>query len=206
MTPSALALVTTDPVDELKTQALTWPDRAHAALVVDQPTYITTGELLKGIKALSNQIDEHCDPNIARWHAGHKAAVAEKTTLKAPLTEAEGIIKRTLIAWTTEQERLRREEQRRLEELARKEEEERRLAEALAAEAAGDLDAASAIVEEAVVAPPPAVIVQSTVPKVAGISFRENWTFRIIEARLIPREYLMPDEVKIRGVVRAMKG
>jgi uncharacterized membrane protein YqiK len=41
--------------------------------------------------------------------------------------------------------------------------------------------------------------------KVSGISTRENWTFEITDPALIPREYLMIDESKIRGVVRALK-
>ena len=43
-------------------------------------------------------------------------------------------------------------------------------------------------------------------PKVKGISTRKKWSFEIANADLIPREYLIPNEVAIGGVVRALKG
>jgi hypothetical protein len=49
------------------------------------------------------------------------------------------------------------------------------------------------------------VKVMPSVPKIAGIRARVNWKFRIVNANKIPREYLMPDEVKIGAAVRAAK-
>ncbi len=190
----------------IRNEALTWPEKARGAVVTDEPSYILTSELLKGIKALRTKIADTFDPHIQRAHAAHKALVKEKADAEAPLTEAEGIIKRTLVAWTAEQERLRLEEQRRLEAIARQREEEARLAEALAAEAAGDTDEAAALMEEAVTVQAPAVILPPASPKVAGISYREVWKFRIVDAAKVPREYLTIDETKIGGVVRALKG
>jgi hypothetical protein len=43
-------------------------------------------------------------------------------------------------------------------------------------------------------------------PKVEGTMRRDNWCFEVTDARLIPREYLAIDTVKIGQVVRAMKG
>lgn len=37
-------------------------------------------------------------------------------------------------------------------------------------------------------------------------SFRVDWKAEVIDASLLPREYLMPDETKINAVVRASKG
>lgn len=39
-----------------------------------------------------------------------------------------------------------------------------------------------------------------------GVAMRSIWKFRITDASKLPREYLMPDETKIGGVVRALKG
>jgi|SRR5262245_1211832 len=52
----------------------------------------------------------------------------------------------------------------------------------------------------------PPVIVETDVPKGVGILFRDNWKFEIIEPGLIPRDYLIPDEVAIGKIVRALKG
>ena len=46
----------------------------------------------------------------------------------------------------------------------------------------------------------------ATAPKVKGISTRKKWSFEIVDAAKIPREYLVPNEVAIGGVVRALKG
>jgi hypothetical protein len=39
----------------------------------------------------------------------------------------------------------------------------------------------------------------------AGTSFRKNWTFEVIDASLIPREYLIPDEKRIGELARSFK-
>jgi len=52
----------------------------------------------------------------------------------------------------------------------------------------------------------PSTVVLPTVPTFAGISTRELWDFEIVDPAQLPREYLMPDEKAIRGVVKAMKG
>lgn len=53
----------------------------------------------------------------------------------------------------------------------------------------------------AVVAP----IIEREPPKVAGVATREVPKFEIMDASLIPREYLIVDESKIRKVVQALK-
>jgi colicin import membrane protein len=47
---------------------------------------------------------------------------------------------------------------------------------------------------------------QVSTPKVRGVSKREVWKFEITDPALVPREYLVIDESKIRGVVQALKG
>ena len=78
------------------------------------------------------------------------------------------------------------------------------LAEAAAAEAAGDKEEAAAIISAPTYVP--AVILEKTVPKMAGGPvYRTITKFRIVDVNLIPRVYMVPDEVKIGGVVRALK-
>jgi hypothetical protein len=42
--------------------------------------------------------------------------------------------------------------------------------------------------------------------EVAGISYAAVWMFEIVDRNAIPREFLMPDDKKIRQYVKAMKG
>ena len=195
--------------------ALTWPEQAQALVIHTPNTYTQAGELLKDIKALRKEVDAAFDPIITAAHAAHKEANAQKKRAETPLIEAEAILKRGLIAYDTEQERGRRIEERRLQEIARNDEEARQVAEAAALERQANATADHAEAEQiraeaqAVLMQPvaaPVVVVQTNTPKVAGISYREVWRFRVTDATKIPREYPAVDEQKIGGVVRAMKG
>lgn len=50
-----------------------------------------------------------------------------------------------------------------------------------------------------------APVVHRETPKVAGLKTREVFKFEIVDAGLLPREYLVPDEQRIRKVVNALK-
>jgi seryl-tRNA synthetase len=193
-------------------RALTIPEQARSIEITSNEDYTRAGELLLIIKDLRKQIDSTFDPIIKKQHEAHKEAVAQKKKVDAPLVEAEGIIKPRIASWNAEQERIRREEEARLREIARKEEEERRLAEALAAEEEAKRNGASreeaaaeveTILNEPVYVAP--VIVPKSTPRVQGISTVTRWKFRVVNPTVVPREYLVVDEQKIGGVVRAMK-
>ena len=102
------------------------------------------------------------------------------------LIKAEKTVKKKMADYQMEQERIRRDEE----------------AKRLAAEEAAREKAE----EEGTPAPSPVVTAPAPEPeKVEGISFVENWTFEIEDKAKIPLEYMIPDEKKIRGVVKAMK-
>ncbi|HPD58330.1 MAG TPA: hypothetical protein PKW17_13890 [Smithellaceae bacterium] len=192
-----------DAIKEVTERALTVPEKAKAIIIRSNDDFVRAGEILTVIKSLRKEIDATFDPIIKKAFEAHKEAVAQKKKVDAPLVEAEGIVKPRMAAWNAEQERIRREEEERLREIARKEEEERRLKEAIAAEKSGNKEEAEAILETPI--EPPPVVIPKTTPKVAGVSFTKQWKFRITDPNKIPREYLTPDEVKIGGVVRALK-
>jgi hypothetical protein len=180
---SALPVVVADSA-AVRTEALSWPERARAVAIADDDSYNAAADLLKGIKALRGKIAETFDPHIKRAHDAHKALVKEKADTEAPLTEAEGILKRTLVSYQQTQERIRIEEARRLEEEARKAEETRQLEQAAALERqasdTGD-ESMRAIAHEVLEAPVAvaAVPVQRATPRVAGISYRDQYTARV---------------------------
>jgi hypothetical protein len=166
-------------VQAVVTEALTWPDRARACAVVDSPSCVLAADTLKGIKALRARIAETFDPHITRAHQAHKALVAEKSAAEAPLTEAEGIIKRALAVYEQEQQRIARAESDRLAAIARQQEIDRKIAEAVAAEAAGDDETAAVIMDEPIIVAP--VVVAPTTPKVAGISYRTTYAAEVTD-------------------------
>jgi hypothetical protein len=177
---------------------------------------------LKDIKAIQAEIDATFDPVIKAAHAAHKAATSAKKKHCEPLDTAERLIKNKLGTYVLECRRKAEESARVAEEAARREAEQKRQAEAerIAADAAtraataNEEDAILIAAEAAashyalaaaplVVLPPPPV---AAPVKTAGVSVRTDYDFRIVNAALLPREYLIPDVVTIRQMVKALRG
>jgi hypothetical protein len=199
----SVALIPSEQVNRKASQSLMDAQRMQ---ITTQDDYLYGSGFLKGLKAILNEIDQTFNPVIDSAHKAHREALEAKKKHAEPVLEAEQMVKGKLVAWRDERERIRREEERRLAELARIAEQERLAREALAAEEAGDMAEAEAIMEEAVTVQAPVVTLPPAQPKVSGISTREVWKFRITDVSKIPACYMIPDETKIGGVVRAMKG
>lgn len=201
-------------------EALTWPEKANGLAVITNEVYTVAADMLKNIKALRQLIADTFDPHVQRAHQAHKALVAEKAKAEAPLTEAEAVIKRKMVTYSTEQERIRREAEEQARAAALKAEEDRRLAEAsaLAALATATGDESYAAEAEAIIQAPieaPAVTVKSTMPVAAGISYRETWAAVVTsKARLIEFVAANPDYLNlldvnataVNALARALKG
>ncbi|MBI5193252.1 MAG: hypothetical protein HZA08_07415 [Nitrospirae bacterium] len=197
---AALALLPeTSKVDN---QALQAKEVANSMVISDDTTYIKAGEFLKGLKAIAGEIKETFRPGIEQAFKLHRTLISTEKNHLEPVAEAESIIKKKMMGYQDEQERKRREEEARLREEARKREEEARLAEAVFHEAAGNNEEAEAILNLPI--EPPPVILPKATPKVAGISTRVIWKFRIVDANKIPREYMIPYEQAIGALVRAL--
>lgn len=177
--------------------------QAEALAITSNIEYVGAGSIRQVLVNLAKQIGETFDPIVAKAHATHKEAVSQRKKHLEPVEQAQKIIKRKMIGWESEQERLRREEERELQVEAQKQAEEEALRAAVAAEEAGDIEVAEAIIQEPVMAAP--VVLPKSVPKVDGFVSRTVWKFRITDEKLIPREYLMADEKKLGGIARAMK-
>lgn len=150
--------------------------------VVDNGTFERAGAMLKAIMGLRKQIGDTFDPHIKRAHEAHKALVAEKNTHAAPLIEAESLLKRGLLGYQQEQERKRREEEARLAEIARKEQE-RLEARAVKADDKGKTEKADELRAQAATVAAP--IVERTVPKLAGISTRKTYSYRVTDLKAL---------------------
>lgn len=145
--------------------------------------YEDAGAKLKAIKALRQKIADTFDSHIKRAHEAHKALVKEKSDAEQPLSAAEMLIKRALLAYQQEEEKKRREEQARLEEAARKEREKLEKQAAKAEEKGKTERAAELQAQAATVAAP---VVAVVTPKVAGISTRSTWRAEVSDkTRLI---------------------
>ena len=209
---------------QITEKAIVLAQEAQSLVVRDQQTANRATELILAGKEMVKKIKDYFNPlKKAADEAKKKLLDAEKAELQKvePYVEK---LQASLAAWRLEEERKRREaeeaarraefERKRLEEeLLRKAEEARRLeeekkrleGEEAARKAREEFERRvleEAVAKEARIMPPPPVPEK---PKTEGLTLRENWTFEIVDASQIPREYLVPDLVKIRKVVTALK-
>jgi hypothetical protein len=103
-----------------------------------------------------------------------------------------------------EQERKRLQAQREAEAKAKKEAEERAIAEATRLEALGDTEGAEEVISGPIAAP--SVEIAKSTPEVQGSHYRDNWKAQSIDPNKLPREYMMPDLVKINREITKSKG
>lgn len=180
---------------DFEQRALALPEQARQLMIENDETFTQATDFLLTIKALRTELDQTFDPVISKAHAAHKEAVTQKKRHEEPLAKSESIIKHRLAAYHVQQEQQCLVDQRKAQEAAQ-------LQEAIDAEARGDqVGADAALNGHGVVA----VTLPPAMPKVEGVAFRESWEFEIADASLLPRNYLLPDMMKIGQVVRAMK-
>lgn len=203
-------LTRVEEAEKKPTEALAVLDKSKAIQVFDQTTLTVANNFLRDVKEFKRRIDDKFKANIARWDAGHKAAVAEKREWTDPLDEAERAIKPKITAYLVEQDNIRLEAERAAERARRQVEKE--------AEAAAD--AATALINEGKAGEADALIDEATAkireinadtpfvpekPVANGTTLRETWDYEIVDADLIPKTFLVPDLTMIRRYGQNMK-
>jgi hypothetical protein len=205
--------VVTDP--QLQTEALTTVQRATTLVVANIEARTLAAELGRNIAGLAKRAEEWFAPMKKAAAAAHKEICNKENEVLQPLETAKRYLSAQIGTFDQQQEKARQAEERRLQEGARlqaaaeakQKAEEIAIADAIVLEAQGDTKGAEAVlanpVPQEVYVPP--VVIPRSVPKAAGVSSTQTWTFRITNVDQIPREYMIPDEKAIRAVVKAMK-
>lgn len=193
---------------ETQGMALTLSEQAGAVVVKDSETYILANEFRTRIRLMREKVKEMFEgPTGMKTlaHLAHKNICKKMADIDGPLETKERWIKGQMEQYDAQKREEARKEEQRLAEEARKAQEDRVLEAAVQAEKSGDTTQANLIIETPVQAP--AVVIPKDVPKLEnGPVFRTVWKARIINANLIPREYLVPDQKKLDGTARTMKG
>ena len=214
--------------DGLATEATTWAARARGLAITDRESCVNASTFLRSVKGLRSQIQAWFEPHIEaametkrKADQARKALVDEKDRMEAPLVEAEAVIKRSLLAFEQEQERIRLTEERRLQAEAQAEAERVTLeaAAALEREAAATGDVEMRREAEDILAQPieaPVVSVAKTMPKVQGLTYRDQWKAhpdidvrklaRAVADGLVPPTFLTPNLTAINQFARATQG
>lgn len=201
-------------IKTLETQALSLPDQAKQIQIVDDDSLHRGNEFIHVCRQLRKKIAETMDPIIKRAHAAWKEALGQKQKLENPLKQAEEIIGPQIASYKRKKEEkarvLEEKRQKKIEEEKRKKEE--ALEKAVELEKAGDQEQAEKELEKAEeseeeetkLAEEPRV--EAKIPETKGTSITQRWKFRVKNLKLVPREYLKLDEVKVGFVTRTYKG
>ncbi len=214
--------------DSLGVEALSWSQRATALMITDAESCTNATFLLRSVKGVRSDIQRWFEPHIEaametkrQAESARKALADERDRMEAPLVQAETTLKRNLLAYEAEQERTRRAEEARLQQLAQQEAEAATLAAAAALELEASVtgDAGMRAEAESLMAQPieaPVVVVKTTMPKVQGVTYRDNWKAApgvdvkalaaAVASGAAPATFLEPNMTAINQFARATVG
>ena len=169
------------------------------------------GADLRAIKAKGAELDAMRKRMTAPLDESKRAIMDFFRAPTSYLSEAEALIKRSMLGYSQEVERKRREEEAIAQEIVRKEQEKlRRQADAAAAK--GREERAEELRFQADMVPVPIVV--SPPPKAAGISLREVWSAEIVDKMKlikavaegrVPMDALQADMKFLNGAARSFK-
>lgn len=197
-TPTAVAIEET-----LKTEALTLSQRATSITVSNADEYKSAIEFGKGITELRKKVVDYFAPLKEAAHRAHRLVCAKESEELEPIAKAETLVKSKVSAYRAEEDRKAREVARAEEDRLRAIAEEERQRAVEAAKAEGNKKEAKTIAAQPLAVP--IVRVESAVPKVAGTTKRVVFSFQIIDANKVPRQFLCVDESAVRAFVNAKK-
>jgi hypothetical protein len=228
-------IIKVDPIDPKEVdgyleKALEGEKLALSIKIEDQISYGKAAEFLSEIKGKYKELEVERKKITVPLDNAKKAVQALFNRPKEVLESIEGIIKNKMIEYAEGQERKRQEEQARLDRIAeqerkKKEEQERawrekeeaarreaarleaegKAEEARKAQEAADKAAAKAEERSQAADDVFAPIAAPKVEKVAGVSYRENWTAEVVDFSLLPDVYKLPDMVKLNKQAKATK-
>lgn len=214
--------------EALETDSRSWAAKARGLQVVDRESCEHASLLLRSIKTLRAQVQAWFAPHIEaametkrKAEAARKALADERDRMEAPLVDAEGVLKRTLLAYEAKEEQARLAEERALQAEAQRRAEEATLAAAAEMEreatATGNvamLAEAQDILEQPIEAP--VVSLQRQVAKVQGVTYRDNWkahpevNVRVLAAAVaagtVPVTFLLVNMTAINQFARSTQG
>jgi len=199
---NATATIDTRPIESDVQVALV---TAQGLAVTDAPSYELAGRELLALGQYERKVTLWFEPLKKAAHHAWKVLCDRERDVLAPLQREITRVKRERVVWKDAEHRRRRAEEQRLAAEQRRRAQELAARQAAALESRGQVARAEAVLERAITAPAPAVVLPDSTPKVAGISQRQVWKWRVVDEALVPRDYLKLDDTRIGGVVRAMK-
>lgn len=156
--------------------------QAGAITIKTEEDFNLAAGIVVKIRGIKNRILDAVNPFVESADKAHKDAVAQRKKLLAPSEAAESALKNAMDAYA----RAEAEKKRKEEEAFQKK-----------MEAAKTPEAMEKIIAKA---PAPTVL-----PKAAGVITVEEWSGTVINAAILPREYLIPDYDKLIAITKTLK-
>jgi len=179
--------------------------KAQTLTISNEEQFSNASNILTVVKIRYKEIEADRQTITKPMNDALKAVNAYFSQPKILLGQAENILKSGIVKFRTYQEMKAQAEQARINEIARqKAEKDQAILEKKAqqAEKKGEEEKAMELrqVKDTVV--PVAPLVQPTVIKGAGQSFRSVWKWEVTDTSAIPRQYLTLDEKQINAIAR----
>lgn len=182
---------------ELLTSSTDYVRQATEIVVAGRPAAEQATDLVKWIKTTAKKAEEERKRWVQPLNDTVARINAEFRKITDPLNAAELKIKSKLLAFRQAEERAAEVERQRL-----REQEEQALAAAENASERGEDDVAEQIVAAVVAVPEPVAPgpVRGDMGAIGSVVRR--WTFRVLDAKLVPAQYLMVNEAAIKAAIK----
>lgn len=190
--------------EQLQQELLPIVDQVGAVKIKDDADFIEVGALAQRVKGLQAEVDDTFADIVKAANAAHKQAIAGKDKHMKPLKAAESRLKKLLETYFLQRKGVARVDQAEAQAELKAEVDELAMNEAAALERAGRKDEAEAVLSQAETAILPVGMMGSELPKLPGISFREKYKGRVVDASKLDRKYLIPDQTAIDKVCDAL--
>ena len=138
--------------------------------------------VLVKLREIKKRILEAVNPFVESANKAHKEAVAQRKKLLDPSEKAEAALKNAMDAYARAEAEKKRKEEAALQ---------KKLDAAKTPEAA-----------EKIIAKAPEM---TSIPRATGVITVEEWGGEVINAAILPREYLVPDYAKLIAITKTLK-
>lgn len=193
----------TGSTEALADQAVALWDEHKDVEVTSRPQFLEVSEVLRSVKGLQKGLEAERVKVTGPLNVALKQVNDWFRGPSETLAKAERAIKNALGKFeAAEAAEIRRQEEEARRQAAKEAEELR--ARAARAEAAGRVEKAAELQTRAAAVVPATPALAPV--KARGMAFTDVWDVKVIDAKLVPDQFWVIDEAKIRAVVKATKG
>lgn len=201
MTEEIATVVEAEVVDSIKSEGAPLIEQAKAIArsIVGAESYKAAGDFMLKIKAHRKLVGEKLGPPKQAAHSAWSKLCSLEKELDTPYANAEIEVKNGMSAYLREEENKRKAAEAEMRAKLRKEEEDRRIEQAQQLEKQGKHEQAAAVIDKPINTP---AVTMAAPEKVAGEIRKKVWKFEIVDPAIVPREFMVVDEKKVRQAVQ----